>query len=1497
MTINLNLREIRSHEGSQDRAFEELCFQLIPVIEPLPEGTRLVRHGAPDGGVEVLGLLPDGNVWAWQAKFLFALGSSEFSQLDKSVKAALNSQPALKRYVFYLPYNRPAGKVKGKKSAMERWNEHCVKWESWATSKNMTVEFGYIGESELLNALTLSGQAGRAFYWFNVKVLGHDWFETHIKNAILDAGKRYTPDLNVELPIVKLFEGLGRTETFQTQLRLMLRMVRHSRKWYALDDLLRKTKYASESDVAKCKQALDSMEKKVLSVDVSSDKLIDFDAIAADCRAATERLEDLSNTLYDHAREVEKSKPQDQDNSPLTSRQLQVTLESASYELRKTAVNVRELEELVGSDAALLVNVPALLIVGDAGKGKTHLFCDVANTRLESGQPTILVFGQRFAPGEPWNQILQQLDLNCNVDEFLGSLNTAAEASNTKSIIFIDAINEGHGVDIWPAHLSAFLNKVRKWPRVGVALSCRTSYMDWVVPKELDKSKLVRVTHEGFIGNEYVAVRAFFNHYKLTLPDFPLLVPEFQTPLFLKIMCEGLTEKGLTSLPRGSSGLSSLFDLFLEAIESRLCKPDRCDYPHSDRLVFRGLGLLADTMVSQGREWVTFDTASGLMEKIAPNRTWSKSLLYGLLSEGVLMQSKVFNRDTDKKEIDAVFFTYQRLGDYLRAKTICEQNKDIENMQTFCRQITVDMPSAYHHINLIAALSVLLPEQFDREFHEFASDSSTEPVQQGYMESLVWRDIKAFPAPLSLDYLNQVARSTHWGNRLVLDTILQVVSVPDHPLNSLRLHTTLWRLSMSDRDTWWSRFLYETYGDESQIERIVRWAWSSDTKFCADDTVYLCAIALAWFLTSSNRRLRDHSTKGLVSILRDRPMVLRDLLVKFHGINDPYVSERLYAVAYGCSLLSLDKDSIKLIAETVYELVFKDGNPPVHVLLRDYARGVIERAVDMDSLPQDIDLKQCRPPYKSPWPITAPPEETIRKRYMDKSNEYVGFLGSLFTLGDFHRYIVEPAVTRFMAGNQRKRLQKLRQEERQRALEASSQAKEKWQQFVNLLNGLQTKRLLKILQGKGDKEKFFKSLSQDQDRLLHESIRLSSVQATRTERPVPFSTDLACRWIFYRVISLGWTPKKFSDFDRMVGFDRGRRTPQVERVGKKYQWIAFYELLARLTDHLSLLPDWGENGQQSYDGPWQLRVSRSDIDPSLLLHSSGRIVWGSIPKCWWAPDAPIMPDPATPVNRIAWLSTGEDLPSPVNLIKIRDTNGNDWLSLEGHYAWEESVSPELDRWEVERCHLWYQIRSYLMKEGDLKVFLDWSKGRSWMGRWMPESYSFYDVFIGEYPWHPAAREQRRGWELPDNGVRSIPVPMLVTTAEYLREGGGYDNSLEDSLAGMLLSPYLIEHLGLRWTGYDFIYAKANEKPVAFDPTTRESGPPALLVDFQELSNLLKSEGMTIVWTILGEKNIYVPTFQDREYKGRLEVFGVAILQNQEVRLLDLISNFHAPSEH
>lgn len=52
----------------------------------------------------------------------------------------------------------------------------------------------------------------------------------------------------------------------------------------------------------------------------------------------------------------------------------------------------------------------------------------------------------------------------------------------------------------------------------------------------------------------------------------------------------------------------------------------------------------------------------------------------------------------------------------------------------------------------------------------------------------------------------------------------------------------------------------------------------------------------------------------------------------------------------------------------------------------------------------------------------------------------------------------------------------------------------------------------------------------------------------------------------------------------------GRNDHEVERIGKKYQWLASYELMARMGDNLEPLPDQWE------DGPDRLR----NIDPSML---------------------------------------------------------------------------------------------------------------------------------------------------------------------------------------------------------------------------------------------------------------------------------------------------------
>src|SRR5215471_11588268 len=67
-----DFRTIRLWNGSQPRAFEELCYQLLREPQDLPPNSPPpIRTGNPDGGVEWYVDLPDGTQWGWQAKYYF----------------------------------------------------------------------------------------------------------------------------------------------------------------------------------------------------------------------------------------------------------------------------------------------------------------------------------------------------------------------------------------------------------------------------------------------------------------------------------------------------------------------------------------------------------------------------------------------------------------------------------------------------------------------------------------------------------------------------------------------------------------------------------------------------------------------------------------------------------------------------------------------------------------------------------------------------------------------------------------------------------------------------------------------------------------------------------------------------------------------------------------------------------------------------------------------------------------------------------------------------------------------------------------------------------------------------------------------------------------------------------------------------------------------------------------------------------------------------------
>ena len=198
------------------------------------------------------------------------------------------------------------------------------------------------------------------------------------------------------------------------------------------------------------------------------------------------------------------------------------------------------------------------------------------------------------------------------------------------ALLIVDALNEGEGRAIWPAHLAAFLQVLTKSPWIGVVLSVRSEYEETLLPEQVGEQAVV-VDHRGFEECEYDATKAFFEYYELEFPATPILQPEFSNPLFLKTLCHGLKEIGERRLPRGFHGITAVFDLYFDAVNRRLARS--LNFNPRDRLVRNALEGLAAQMIETETGWLDRVKAETIVNGFLPDRGFERSLYRGWLSK------------------------------------------------------------------------------------------------------------------------------------------------------------------------------------------------------------------------------------------------------------------------------------------------------------------------------------------------------------------------------------------------------------------------------------------------------------------------------------------------------------------------------------------------------------------------------------------------------------------------------------------------------------------------------------------------------------------------------------------------------------------------------------------------------------------------------------------------------------------------------------------------
>lgn len=331
------------------------------------------------------------------------------------------------------------------------------------------------------------------------------------------------------------------------------------------------------------------------------------------------------------------------------------------------------------------------------------------------------------------------------------------------------------------------------------------------------------------------------------------------------------------------------------------------------------------------------------------------------------------------------------------------------------------------------------------------------------------------------------------------------------------------------------------------------------------------------------------------------------------------------------------------------------------------------------------------------------------------------------------------------------------------------------------------------------------------------------------------------RQLEYRIVQLGYLPIRFASIDRDIGEDawraESRGRTKTDRYGKKYSWIAFFEMYGVREDE-GTLPEWraGE------------RTSDADIDPSFPE-----------PARVWAPP---VPDPfaSAPATAREWLANGPT-PDYSHLLQPDEVDGErgPWVLLDGYL--EQSAKNDARR-------VFTFLRGAFLKgeriAGIVKVF----DTREYPGNdGIPGPRDDHYTYAGEIPWSPrfgsdlrgpngtAKRDIREAFVAHDGKrwLRGIPVEVPV----YRFAWESYHSALNQVGGITVPAPAVCERLKLvsrrgEWDLYD---SKGDLATLYRESKGDEDDFRSHLLYLRKdlAARYLKRTNQALVWLVWGER--------------------------------------------
>ena len=440
--------ELKPYQNDKRRSFEELCYQIAKGLHGEKGRFTSVDDSGGGDGVEFYLTFPNGDQWGWQAKFYQPgdrLSQSNRKQsITNSLKKACEIHPRLKKWFLCTAINFTSNE--------QTWFDNTL---PQSIPEKMDVVLENWGDSEFNDWLSQPRFSGKLHYFFGELELGIDWFKRQFDKQVAGIGDKFESSLHTETNADAEIHALLGDKAFVRQITKWIEELEEKLPDLkeSIDDLKRPIPYIEwdEEEKSKVIEAAESLQDVLVNMKVQlkqASDLLDEKALSEvqsiDWKSALDQLHKVCDNYGKVVSEYGISK-------------MGCTVEK-EYEdqtLRHARRIVDHPDSLVANllDKFFpsviwrlgLINESDLHILGDAGIGKTHIACNICDDRLKNGLPALFVRGSLFTTEQPIETQLRNIfGIPSSYDwhDFLQALSAAAEAYQTRIPLIIDGLNE-----------------------------------------------------------------------------------------------------------------------------------------------------------------------------------------------------------------------------------------------------------------------------------------------------------------------------------------------------------------------------------------------------------------------------------------------------------------------------------------------------------------------------------------------------------------------------------------------------------------------------------------------------------------------------------------------------------------------------------------------------------------------------------------------------------------------------------------------------------------------------------------------------------------------------------------------------------------------------------------------------------------------------------------------------------------------------------------------